>query len=251
MLGQIVAAGSSCASALMRWKRRNRCNCLQKQSVQIVFNCIPRYGHAPDAGLSCTLKKTMDNTTRSERSRSIIIQAALTIISRDGPGRLTLDAIAREAGISKGGLTHQFPNKEAVLRALLEHQCIHFEQVAKDYMQQHGANSSEANLATNIEVARAALSQPQSVAFAILGAIGENPSLLSIPRDLDVKHLEAIKAEAADPELATLRWAASRGLLLTSLFGVSPISDAERDKLFERLLDSSQWNLPAAKNTPS
>jgi len=50
----------------------------------------------------------MDNATRSERSRTAAIQAALTIIARDGPGKLTFDAIARESGMSKGGLMHQF-----------------------------------------------------------------------------------------------------------------------------------------------
>ena len=45
----------------------------------------------------------MDNATRSERSRNVALDAALVIIARDGPGRLTLDAIARESGLSKGG----------------------------------------------------------------------------------------------------------------------------------------------------
>jgi len=218
--------------------------------MRIVFIIIPRYGLAPDAGIACTLNWTMDNATRSERSRATIIQAALTIISRDGPGRLTLDAIAREAGISKGGLTHQFRNKEAVLRALLEESTSRFNKFAEDYLMQHGADSPEAHLATQIEVSREALKQPQSVAFAILGAMGEDPSLLAISRDLDAKRIEHIKAEAADPELAVLRWAAARGLLLTSLFGLCPVSDEERDKLFSRLLDSKQWHLPNTTSTP-
>ena len=37
----------------------------------------------------------MDNASRSERTRKAVLQAALTIIARDGPARLTLDAIAR------------------------------------------------------------------------------------------------------------------------------------------------------------
>jgi Bacterial regulatory proteins, tetR family len=48
----------------------------------------------------------MDNATRSERSRNVALDAALVIIARDGPGRLTLDAIARESGLSKGGVMH-------------------------------------------------------------------------------------------------------------------------------------------------
>ncbi|MFL9923041.1 TetR/AcrR family transcriptional regulator [Herbaspirillum lusitanum] len=183
----------------------------------------------------------MDNTTRSERSRNLVIQAALTIIARDGAGKLTLDAIAREAGISKGGLMHQFRSKGAVLQALLEHQVEYFEKFSGDYMANDGAASPEPHLTTQIEVAREAISQPQSVAFAILGAIGEEPGLLSMFRDIDASKLAAIKAEAADPEMATLRWMAARGLLLSALFGLCPLSDEEREQLFDHLRDSKRW----------
>src|SRR6266436_1598840 len=78
-------------------------------------------------------RNDMDNVTRSERSRKAALQAALTIIARDGPGRLTLDAIARESGLSKGGLMHQFRTKEGVLKALLERQMAHFEEFSTRY----------------------------------------------------------------------------------------------------------------------
>ena len=62
----------------------------------------------------------MDNPTRSERTRTAAIQAALAILERDGPGKLTFDAISRESGISKGGLMHQFRTKGDVLNALMD-----------------------------------------------------------------------------------------------------------------------------------
>jgi len=38
-----------------------------------------------------------------------------------------------------------------------------------------------------------------------------------------------------------LRWAAARGLLLSSLFGMSPLGKDEHQRLFARLLDDDQW----------
>ena len=183
----------------------------------------------------------MDNNTRSERTRDIVIQAALAIIARDGPRRLTLDAIAREAGISKGGLMHQFRSKEAVLKALLDYQAEYFDKFSQEYMAHTGAKSPEANLSTQIAVAREAVTTQKSVAFAILGAISEEPGLLSKFKEIDAKKIEAIKAEAVDPELATLRWYAARGLLLSSLLGQCSLEEDERQRLFERLLDGTQW----------
>lgn len=48
-------------------------------------------------------------STRSEQTKETIIQAALTVISREGIGSLTMDAVAREAGLSKGECSTTFP----------------------------------------------------------------------------------------------------------------------------------------------
>ena len=183
----------------------------------------------------------MDNATRSERSRNAALDAATRIIARDGPGRLTLDAIARESGLSKGGVMHQFRTKEAVLKALLERQMAHFEEFSTRYMAKVSATSANPNLATQLATVREAATSPNSAALALVAAMVENPSLMMLPREREMKRVEAIKAESADPDLALLRWAAARGLLLSSLFGMSPLSKDEHDRLFARLLDDGQW----------
>ncbi|UPK36369.1 TetR/AcrR family transcriptional regulator [Bradyrhizobium sp. 186] len=183
----------------------------------------------------------MDNATRSERSRNAALEAATRIIARDGPGRLTLDAIARESGLSKGGVMHQFRTKEAVLKALLLRQMEHFEEFSTRYMAKVSETSANPNLATQLATVREAAMSPNSAALALVAAMVENPGLMSLPREREMKRVEAIKAEAADPELALLRWAAARGLLLSSLLGMSPLGKDEHQRLFARLLDDDQW----------
>lgn len=183
----------------------------------------------------------MDNASRSERSRNAALDAAFAIIARDGPGRLTLDAIARESGLSKGGVMHQFRTKEAVLKALLERQMAHFELFSTPYRAKARAESENPELATELATVREAANTPNSAALALLAAMVENPDLMALPRASDEKTIAAIKAEASDPDLAMLRWAAARGLLLGELFGMSPLPKAERERLFARLLDDSQW----------
>jgi AcrR family transcriptional regulator len=183
----------------------------------------------------------MDNATRSERSRNAALEAATRIIARDGPGRLTLDAIARESGLSKGGVMHQFRTKEAVLKALLERQMEHFEEFSTRYMAKVSETSANPNLATQLATVREAATSPNSTALALVAAMVENPGLMVLPREREMQRVEAIKAEAADPELALLRWAAARGLLLSGLFGMSPLGKDEHQRLFARLLDDDQW----------
>lgn len=191
----------------------------------------------------------MDNVSRSERSRNAIIQAALAIIARDGPGRLTLDAIAREGGLSKGGVMHQFRTKEAVLKTLLENQVEFFENFSRDYLAAAGADGNEPQLAAQIAVQRKAVSEPHSVAFGLLGALAENPALLSGLRETDAGKVEAIRAEAADPDLATLRLFAAKGLALSTMMGICSLSEADLERLFDRLIDNARW--PAAAKEPS
>jgi len=183
----------------------------------------------------------MDNNSRSERTRSLVIQSALAIIARDGPNRLTLDAIAKEAGISKGGVMHQFPTKEAVLRALLDHQRDHFHRHTEGYLAEHGAKHIYPRLAGHIEGAREAATESNSVALAIMAAMAQDPSLLSPALDNDRENLQAIREEATDPDLAVLRWEAARGMVVTHLLGMCPLSAEDRERLFARLLDDKQW----------
>jgi AcrR family transcriptional regulator len=183
----------------------------------------------------------MDNPSRSERTRQAVIQAALAIIARDGPGKLTFDAIARESGISKGGVMHQFPSKVDVLKALLEHQIHYFESTSTARVSKLNAGQGEMALAEQIARLREVAHQPYSVAHAIVAALVEEPELLAISRETSARHAERIKAEAADPELSLLRWTAAQGLLLSAMFGMSPFSEAERERLFRRLMDDKKW----------
>ena len=53
-------------------------------------------------------------------SRDRILDAAAQLVGEVGSGRLTLDAVAERAGLSKGGLLYNFPSKEALLTGMIE-----------------------------------------------------------------------------------------------------------------------------------
>jgi AcrR family transcriptional regulator len=53
-------------------------------------------------------------------TREHILQTAGRLVSTEGVSALTLDAVAKSAGISKGGLLYHFPSKEALMLAMIQ-----------------------------------------------------------------------------------------------------------------------------------
>ena len=196
----------------------------------------------------------MDNPTRSERTRTAAIQAALAILERDGPGKLTFDAISRESGISKGGLMHQFRTKGDVLNALMEHQQDYYQRFQRDYLAARDPGAGQPTLSAQIATMREVIDQQPSAALAIMAALVEDPAPLQQVRDIDAENVKRIAAESGDPDLALLRWKAAWGSR-SAMFGLCPLSADERARLFDRLLDETQWPsggdaaAPAAKSS--
>lgn len=185
----------------------------------------------------------MENSVRSQRTRDAAIEAALTIITRDGPTRLTIDAIARESGISKGGVLHQFRTKEAVLKALMEHQIERSNAFFQDYLTGLSSDHKEPILEAQITTLQIAADHPKSTTFALAGAFAENPELIATLRRNERTRVDTMKKQAVDPKIALLRWSAAKGLALAAILGLCPLSEDERLSLFEFLKDEEAWDV--------
>jgi AcrR family transcriptional regulator len=53
------------------------------------------------------------------KTREAVLKAAAQIIVRLGVGSFTIEAVAQEAGVTKGGVLHHFPSKEALIDGLI------------------------------------------------------------------------------------------------------------------------------------
>ena len=67
--------------------------------------------------------RTKTGSARGVERRKLILSATSDLIAAHGVGGLRLNAVAERAGIGRPGLLHHFPNKDALLHAVLdEHQ---------------------------------------------------------------------------------------------------------------------------------
>lgn len=69
-----------------------------------------------------------------------LLESAAMIAGRDGIAALSLNAVAREAGVSKGGLIHHFPNKQALIFALFARLLAIMEEAITALMQEDGVS---------------------------------------------------------------------------------------------------------------
>lgn len=65
--------------------------------------------------------------SKADIKRQLILETAKTLVLADGFNSLTLEAVAKKAGISKGGLLYHFPNKEKLIAWLGEYIFQEFE----------------------------------------------------------------------------------------------------------------------------
>lgn len=57
----------------------------------------------------------------ARKTKQEILDGALNLLRVEGGGSITLDATAREAGLTKPGLMYHFPTKEALMLAVVDH----------------------------------------------------------------------------------------------------------------------------------
>jgi AcrR family transcriptional regulator len=65
-------------------------------------------------------QSTKSSSVASVAVQELVLDAAEEVVNSQGVSRLTLDAVARQAGLSKSGLLHHFPSKEALVDAIVE-----------------------------------------------------------------------------------------------------------------------------------
>ncbi|MDH6675624.1 AcrR family transcriptional regulator [Paenibacillus sp. LBL] len=177
----------------------------------------------------------MSNTRRKD-----ILSSASYIIEHSGMEKLTLDAVAKHAGISKGGLLHHFPNKESIIQGLIEeYGNAFFLEVKKNANEDEHMgrwNRSYIETSFNDKKTTSALSN------SLLAVLFSNPELMtSYQRDNNLIQEEMSK-DGIDIVSATIIKLASDGLWLAELLGIGTLNEELRHKVKDKLMNLTYNN---------
>ena len=173
----------------------------------------------------------------SEATRDSLLDAAKRVMQRDGAGNLTLDAVAREAKVSKGGLLYHFPSKGDLLRGM----------VAKGVGEHERDMMAEAEEAGRGGLACAFLAHalfghkdpecrpPAEMIWSVIAAAANDPALLQPVRDVHERWRQRMVDDGVEPDVASLINLVAHGLFMSEVFGFDVPDDARRQRLYVML----------------
>jgi AcrR family transcriptional regulator len=158
-------------------------------------------------------------------TRAKLLDAATTVIRRDGPQALTLDAVAAAAGVSKGGLLYHFASKRQLLDALVARWLDEFE---------HDIDAAPGGFVAGYVRASDGAKAEES---GLMAALVADPRVLAAVRERYATWQDRLVTEGGDAVSATLARLAADGLWLADLLGTAPPEGDLRARVLARLLE--------------
>ncbi len=172
-------------------------------------------------------------------TKTVILAAAATVVQRDGVGRLTIDAVAREAGLSKGGVLYHFASKDALIAGMLARMMSHF---TDDMARSVAADSASPGRMTRAYIRATDYPDQADAALTtgLLAAVVNDPAQMGEMRAIFATWQATLEHDGLSPALATVIRLAADGLWLADLFGLAPPQGELRAEVLQLLLAMTQ-----------
>ena len=168
-------------------------------------------------------------------TRDLILDAAERVVARDGARRLTIDAVVKESGYSKGGVLYNFPSKLDLIKGMAARMIDSFEVKHATALADADA-AGEPPLPAVVKALIGEKEMDNSVSMGLLAALAENPELIDPIRDAHARMRDELLARAADPELVRLVLLAVDGLHFSEILGLDILTPDEREAVEARLI---------------
>ncbi|WGL98310.1 TetR/AcrR family transcriptional regulator [Arsenophonus sp. aPb] len=168
------------------------------------------------------------------RQRSIdrdkVLDVAENIVHQQGVTALTIDAVAKAMGISKGGVQYCFGNKEALIDAMFErwekaYDEIFFQQIAQD-------SSAENRVIAHIKATYHFEQTSNTKGAGLMAALLQTPEYLNSTREWYRDRIAKLDTSTEAGKRARLIFFATEGAFILRAFGFMNIDQQEWDEIF-------------------
>jgi AcrR family transcriptional regulator len=170
-------------------------------------------------------------------TREGLLEIAEAIVRSEGAAGLTIDALAKAAGISKGGVQYSFSSKDDLIRALIERWTRQFDELLGEM-----DGVSPADLVRKyIEVMRGSQAAMNAKMAGLMIAYIQDPQNVMETRQWYRSMFERLGGGAGDAQAARVALLAVEGLFLLRIAGIDESGEwsgflDDVESVLERLL---------------
>lgn len=168
-------------------------------------------------------------------SKEALLDAAERVIKRQGMASTTIEAVAAEAGLSKGGLFYHFSSKKDMLLQLLERFERQFYAQRQEIYDSLPEGPHRLLKATVIASVRIPAKRETSISNVL--ALLDDVELRELVRKMKLRTLREITEKFPKPEKALMALLVVDGLWVMDMFAENAISYEMEKSIIDQLLE--------------
>ncbi|TWU23015.1 HTH-type transcriptional repressor KstR2 [Novipirellula galeiformis] len=174
--------------------------------------------------------------TTGPETTTRILDAVMQLILAGGLPAVTLSAVCRKAGLSKGGLMHHFPSKESLVDAFLE-------QAVGDYLNQvqqaaapHAVGTGQrAKAILELFLGEPTAAEPDCDCAAVMVALVQGGGGNSLVNEVHQTLLQLMREDGLSRDLSELILATIDGVWLQSIIAANDIIESRKKRIHKKL----------------
>ena len=175
------------------------------------------------------------------RPRSIdrdkVLDAAEALVIAEGASALSFDAVAKAAGITKGGVQYAFGTRDNLIRSMIARWEEAFD---ADVVRRTGPDpSAQALIRGHLAAMRDAEAADHSRAAVAVTALLQHPDQLAETRDWYAARFGKLDLSKQDDRRLATTFLAAEGAFLLKAFGLLSLPDAQWKALFDDMLSAT------------
>jgi AcrR family transcriptional regulator len=166
--------------------------------------------------------------------REQLLDAAQAVILEQGIGTMTLDKVAAKAKVSKGGLLHHFPSKDALVGAIVRRVVNAWRSDLREAI----AGQPEGRLRVPRAMLDGCISKPEewtetlrNASICVIAAMSEHPKHAEPSREVYAELEDTMHRDGTPEGLAQLVVCAMDGLWMSFVFGTRAFSKQRLDAM--------------------
>ncbi len=170
------------------------------------------------------------------QTREAVLKASTKIIAELGVGAFTIEAVAQEAGVTKGGVMHHFPSKEALVNGLIDQVIEAFNAWVMEELKAEPEDAPGRWLRAYIRTIFSVRYEDMNLIPALAAAVGsDHQTLVRIRRSFEKSQRAALQ-DGIDPIQATIVRLAIDGVVFARALNVDVLDAETSRQVYEELL---------------